>query len=79
MYLRDCTAVKAYPLLLFSGTLQLVHTGGGYVFVLDKGWIRFSTTSYRLASLIKEVGAVVHTYSDGQTGPIPLRTEAVTA
>ena len=61
VYIRDCTAITAYPLLLFGGSLQVKVVGGfgmgdsnAEVSVGEGGWIKFRTTRV-IASLIEKI------------------------
>ncbi|XP_042303020.1 LOW QUALITY PROTEIN: putative ATP-dependent RNA helicase DHX57 [Sceloporus undulatus] len=56
VFIRDCSMVSVYPLILFGGghvNVQLQK--GAFVVSLDDGWIRFVATSYQVAELVKEL------------------------
>eukprot|EP01052_Picozoa_sp_SAG31_P056350 SAG31_NODE_16084_length_723_cov_1.543269_1_plen_187_part_10 len=61
VFIRDCTTVSAYPLLLFGGQLNARVVGGtgtaspaAEVSVGEDGWIRFRTSKI-IARLIEQV------------------------
>ena len=72
VYVRDCTMVSVYPLLLFGGgnlTIDLFKSN--FVLSLDDGWIRFMVTTKEVsASIIQrnqavDLGVTIHTPCNG--------------
>ncbi|XP_041352034.1 putative ATP-dependent RNA helicase DHX57 [Gigantopelta aegis] len=56
VYIRDCTMVSVYPLLLFgSGVISIDLEHGDFVLSIDDGWIRFLVKSHEIAELVKEL------------------------
>ncbi|XP_046351215.2 putative ATP-dependent RNA helicase DHX57 [Haliotis rufescens] len=56
VYIRDCTMVSVYPLLLFGGgTLSVELSKGSFILSVDDGWIRFMAGSHQIAELVKEL------------------------
>uniref|UniRef100_A0A0P6K381 Putative ATP-dependent RNA helicase DHX57 n=1 Tax=Heterocephalus glaber TaxID=10181 RepID=A0A0P6K381_HETGA len=56
VFIRDCSMVSVYPLVLFGGgqvNVQLQR--GEFVISLDDGWIRFVAASHQVAELVKEL------------------------
>uniref|UniRef100_A0A4W3H8A4 Putative ATP-dependent RNA helicase DHX57 n=1 Tax=Callorhinchus milii TaxID=7868 RepID=A0A4W3H8A4_CALMI len=56
VFLRDCSMVSVYPLVLFGGgqvNVQLER--GQFIISLDEGWIRFAAASHQVAELVKEL------------------------
>ncbi|XP_075811962.1 putative ATP-dependent RNA helicase DHX57 isoform X2 [Microtus pennsylvanicus] len=56
VFIRDCSMVSVYPLVLFGGgqvNVQLQR--GAFVVSLDDGWIRFVAASHQIAELVKEL------------------------
>ncbi|XP_062934635.1 putative ATP-dependent RNA helicase DHX57 isoform X2 [Cynocephalus volans] len=56
VFIRDCSVVSVYPLVLFGGgqvSVQLQR--GEFVVSLDDGWIRFVAASHQVAELVKEL------------------------
>lgn len=56
VFIRDCSMVSVYPLVLFGGgqvNVQLQR--GAFVVSLDDGWIRFVAASHQVAELVKEL------------------------
>ncbi|RLV88746.1 hypothetical protein DV515_00015325, partial [Chloebia gouldiae] len=56
VFIRDCSMVSVYPLVLFGGGqvhMQLLK--GDFVISLDDGWIRFVAASHQVAELVKEL------------------------
>uniref|UniRef100_A0A8C0LEF3 Putative ATP-dependent RNA helicase DHX57 n=1 Tax=Canis lupus dingo TaxID=286419 RepID=A0A8C0LEF3_CANLU len=56
VFIRDCSMVSVYPLVLFGGgqvSVQLQR--GEFVVSLDDGWIRFAAASHQVAELVKEL------------------------
>ena len=53
VYVRDCTMVSVYPLLLFGGgnlTIDLFKSN--FILSLDDGWIRFMVTTKEVSASI---------------------------
>ncbi|XP_053099073.1 putative ATP-dependent RNA helicase DHX57 [Hemicordylus capensis] len=56
VFIRDCSMVSVYPLILFGGGRINVHLQKGeFVVSLDDGWIRFVAASHQVAELVKEL------------------------
>ncbi|KAK2858882.1 hypothetical protein Q5P01_003502 [Channa striata] len=56
VFIRDCSMVSVYPLVLFGGGQVNVELHKGeFVVSLDDGWIRFAATSHQVAELVKEL------------------------
>nr|XP_056709065.1 putative ATP-dependent RNA helicase DHX57 [Euleptes europaea] len=56
VFIRDCSMVSVYPLILFGGGRVNVHLQKGeFVVSLDDGWIRFVAASHQVAELVKEL------------------------
>ncbi|KAK3581847.1 hypothetical protein CHS0354_009735 [Potamilus streckersoni] len=56
VFIRDCTMVSVYPLLLFAGgNISVDLHKGKFVLSVDDGWIRFMATSHQVAELVKEL------------------------
>ncbi|XP_053316891.1 putative ATP-dependent RNA helicase DHX57 isoform X2 [Spea bombifrons] len=56
VFVRDCSMVSVYPLLLFGGGQVNVELHRGeFLISLDDGWIRFAAVSYQVAELVKEL------------------------
>ncbi|XP_035667918.1 putative ATP-dependent RNA helicase DHX57 [Branchiostoma floridae] len=56
IYIRDCSMVSVYPLLLFGGgNLRIDLEAGNFVISLDDGWIRFIAASHEVAELVREL------------------------
>ncbi|XP_076990147.1 putative ATP-dependent RNA helicase DHX57 isoform X3 [Tamandua tetradactyla] len=56
VFIRDCSMVSVYPLVLFGGgqvNVQLQR--GEFIVSLDDGWIRFAAVSHQVAELVKEL------------------------
>ncbi|XP_064271147.1 putative ATP-dependent RNA helicase DHX57 isoform X1 [Passer domesticus] len=56
VFIRDCSMVSVYPLVLLGGGqvhMQLLK--GDFVISLDDGWIRFVAASHQVAELVKEL------------------------
>uniref|UniRef100_A0A452UC67 Putative ATP-dependent RNA helicase DHX57 n=1 Tax=Ursus maritimus TaxID=29073 RepID=A0A452UC67_URSMA len=56
VFIRDCSMVSVYPLVLFGGgqvSVQLQR--GEFIVSLDDGWIRFAAASHQVAELVKEL------------------------
>ena len=53
VYIRDCSMVSVYSLLLFCGDSLFVNLEKGvFVVSIDDGWIRFSASSHEVRNLI---------------------------
>lgn len=49
VYIRDCTMVNMYPLLLFGGgSISVDLEKGNFVLTIDDGWIRFLADSTKV-------------------------------
>ena len=49
VYIRDCTMVSVYPLLLFgSGVISIDLERGDFILSIDDGWIRFLVKSHEV-------------------------------
>ncbi|XP_060104599.1 putative ATP-dependent RNA helicase DHX57 isoform X2 [Heteronotia binoei] len=56
VFIRDCSMVSVYPLILFGGgRVNVQLQKGEFVVSLDDGWIRFVATSHQVAELVKEL------------------------
>lgn len=56
VFIRDCSMVSVYPLVLFGGGQVNVELHKGeFVVSLDDGWIRFAAASHQVAELVKEL------------------------
>ncbi|KAM3858805.1 putative ATP-dependent RNA helicase DHX57 [Diretmus argenteus] len=56
VFIRDCSMVSIYPLVLFGGGQVNVDLHKGeFVISLDDGWIRFAAASHQVAELVKEL------------------------
>ncbi|KAM4042079.1 putative ATP-dependent RNA helicase DHX57 isoform 2-T2 [Anomaloglossus baeobatrachus] len=56
VFVRDCSMVSVYPLVLFGGGQVNVELHKGeFVVSLDDGWIRFAAASHQVAELVKEL------------------------
>ncbi|XP_036402780.1 putative ATP-dependent RNA helicase DHX57 [Megalops cyprinoides] len=56
VFIRDCSMVSVYPLVLFGGGQVNVELHRGeFVISLDDGWIRFAAASHQVAELVKEL------------------------
>lgn len=56
VYIRDCTMVSVYSLLLFGGGhISIDLDRGSFVLSVDEGWIRFLASSSQVAELVKEL------------------------
>ncbi|XP_072534065.1 putative ATP-dependent RNA helicase DHX57 isoform X2 [Salminus brasiliensis] len=56
VFIRDCSMVCVYPMVLFGGgqvNVELQH--GEFIISLDDGWIRFAAASHQVAELVKEL------------------------
>uniref|UniRef100_A0A4W5KEL6 Putative ATP-dependent RNA helicase DHX57 n=1 Tax=Hucho hucho TaxID=62062 RepID=A0A4W5KEL6_9TELE len=56
VFIRDCSMVSVYPLVLFGGgQVNVELQKGEFVISLDDGWIRFAAASHQVAELVKEL------------------------
>ncbi|XP_049617276.1 putative ATP-dependent RNA helicase DHX57 [Syngnathus scovelli] len=56
VFIRDCSMVSVYALVLFGGgEINVDMRKGQFVISLDDGWIRFAADSHQVAELIKEL------------------------
>ncbi|KAG8005681.1 DExH-box ATP-dependent RNA helicase DExH1 [Nibea albiflora] len=56
VFIRDCSMVSVYPLVLFGGgQVNMELHKGEFVISLDDGWIRFAASSHQVAELVKEL------------------------
>ncbi|MEE6474954.1 hypothetical protein FKM82_010549 [Ascaphus truei] len=56
VFVRDCSMVSVYPLLLFGGgQVNVELRRGEFLISLDDGWIRFAAASHQVAELVKEL------------------------
>lgn len=56
VFLRDCSMVSVYPLVLFGGgQIHVELKRGHFILSLDDGWIRFAAASHQIAELVKEL------------------------
>ncbi|XP_068572950.1 putative ATP-dependent RNA helicase DHX57 [Cebidichthys violaceus] len=56
IFIRDCSMVSVYPLVLFGGgQVHMELHKGEFVISLDDGWIRFAAASHQVAELVKEL------------------------
>ncbi|XP_067559308.1 putative ATP-dependent RNA helicase DHX57 isoform X3 [Pseudorca crassidens] len=56
VFIRDCSMVSVYPLVLFGGGQVNVQLHRGeFIVSLDDGWIRFAAASHQVAELVKEL------------------------
>lgn len=54
VFIRDCSMVSVYALLLFGGGRVNVELHkGDFLISLDDGWIRFAAASYQVAELVR--------------------------
>lgn len=56
VFIRDCSMVCVYPMVLFGGgqvNVELQH--GEFIISLDDGWIRFTAASHEVSRLILRV------------------------
>lgn len=50
VFIRDCSMVSVYPLVLFGGGQVNVELHKGeFVISLDDGWIRFAASSHQVS------------------------------
>ncbi|XP_061523869.1 putative ATP-dependent RNA helicase DHX57 [Phycodurus eques] len=56
VFIRDCSMVSVYALVLFGGgEVNVEIHKGKFVISLDDGWIRFAADSHQVAELVKEL------------------------
>ncbi|XP_039913473.1 putative ATP-dependent RNA helicase DHX57 [Hirundo rustica] len=56
VFIRDCSMVSVYPLVLLGGgQVHVQPLKGDFVISLDDGWIRFVAASHQVAELVKEL------------------------
>ncbi|XP_069118914.1 putative ATP-dependent RNA helicase DHX57 [Argopecten irradians] len=56
IFIRDCTMVSVYPLLLFGGcSINVDLEKGNFILSVDDGWIRFMANTHQVAELVKEL------------------------
>ncbi|KAH3859109.1 hypothetical protein DPMN_101756 [Dreissena polymorpha] len=56
IFIRDCTMVSMYPLLLFGGgQIGVDLARGQFILSVDDGWIRFMAQSHQIAELVREL------------------------
>ncbi|KAM8884775.1 putative ATP-dependent RNA helicase DHX57 isoform 1-T2 [Synchiropus picturatus] len=56
VFIRDCSMVSVYALVLFGGGQVNVELHkGDFLLSLDDGWIRFAAASHQVAELVKEL------------------------
>ncbi|XP_071961739.1 putative ATP-dependent RNA helicase DHX57 [Antedon mediterranea] len=56
VYIRDCSMVSVYPLLLFGGySLNLDLVQGTFIMSIDDGWIKFQVNDHKVGEMIKEL------------------------
>lgn len=56
VFIRDCSMVSVYPLVLFGcGQVNVELHRREFVISLDDGWIRFAAASHQVAELLKEL------------------------
>uniref|UniRef100_A0A8C7WL81 RNA helicase n=1 Tax=Oncorhynchus mykiss TaxID=8022 RepID=A0A8C7WL81_ONCMY len=56
VFIRDCSMVSVYPLVLFGGgQVNVELQKSEFVISLDDGWIRFAAASHQVAELVKEL------------------------
>lgn len=56
VFIRDCSMVSVYPLVLFGGGQVNVELHKGeFLISLDDGWIRFGAASHQVAELVREL------------------------
>ncbi|XP_074435207.1 putative ATP-dependent RNA helicase DHX57 [Larus michahellis] len=56
VFIRDCSMVSVYPLILLGGgQVHMQLQKGEFVISLDDGWIRFVAASHQVAELVKEL------------------------
>ncbi|XP_015776859.1 PREDICTED: putative ATP-dependent RNA helicase DHX57 [Acropora digitifera] len=58
VYIRDCSMVSVYALLLFCGDSLSVNVEKGvFVISIDDGWIRFSVSMQKIGTLVRDLRA----------------------
>ncbi|XP_030575970.1 putative ATP-dependent RNA helicase DHX57 [Archocentrus centrarchus] len=56
VFIRDCSMVSVYALVLFGcGQVNVELHKGDFLVSLDDGWIRFAAASHQVAELVKEL------------------------
>lgn len=56
VFIRDCSMVSVYPLVLFGcGQVNIKLHKGDFVISLDDGWIQFAAASHQVAELVKQL------------------------
>ncbi|XP_069788016.1 putative ATP-dependent RNA helicase DHX57 isoform X2 [Narcine bancroftii] len=56
VFLRDCSMISLYPLVLFGGgQINVELRKGQFIICLDDGWIQFAAASHQIAELVKEL------------------------
>ncbi|KAM5163335.1 putative ATP-dependent RNA helicase DHX57 isoform 2-T2 [Mantella aurantiaca] len=56
VFVRDCSMVSVYPLVLFGGgQVNVELRKGEFLISMDDGWIRFAAASHQIAELVKEL------------------------
>uniref|UniRef100_A0A8B9RK37 RNA helicase n=1 Tax=Astyanax mexicanus TaxID=7994 RepID=A0A8B9RK37_ASTMX len=56
VFIRDCSMVCVYPMVLFGGgQVNVELQRGEFIISLDDGWIRFAAASHQVAELVKEL------------------------
>ncbi|XP_071596127.1 putative ATP-dependent RNA helicase DHX57 isoform X1 [Heliangelus exortis] len=56
VFIRDCSMVSVYPLVLLGGgQVHIQLQKGKFVISLDDGWIQFVAASHQVAELVKEL------------------------
>ncbi|KAF4090320.1 hypothetical protein AMELA_G00050480 [Ameiurus melas] len=56
VFIRDCSMVCVYPMVLFGGgQVNVDLQRGEFIISLDDGWIRFTAASHEVAELVKEL------------------------
>ena len=70
VYIRDCTMVSVYSLLLFAGNhISIDLDRGNLILSVDDGWIRFMASSGQVGisswDSCEMHGAVTHSFKGG--------------
>ncbi|ELT89229.1 hypothetical protein CAPTEDRAFT_101871 [Capitella teleta] len=56
VYIRDCSMVSVYPLLLFGGCIIAIDLDrNDFIMSVDEGWIRFKAANQEVAELVREL------------------------
>ena len=56
VFIRDCSMVSVYPLVLFGGgQVHMELHKGEFVISLDDGWIRFAASSHQVRKNSKQI------------------------